>query len=104
MHMVQTPYAGLFHITGLAIKPRTNNKGDKALFIMAGLGHSKCKDSYGFLWGWEPTTVAAFPCPVLETSWIPLKGFCNEPQNARVTAHLKPVEIAKQNKKLPGFF
>lgn len=73
MHMVQTLYTGLFHITE---KPRTSSKGNKALFVMASLDHSKCKDSYWFLWEKELTTIAVFPCPVLENfHGSHLKGF-----------------------------
>lgn len=64
MPMVQTLSTGLFHI---AEKPRTINKWNTALFAVAGPGHSKQKDWQQFQWEQEPTAVAVFPCPRLET-------------------------------------
>lgn len=68
MHMVQTLSTGPFCA---AEKPRTINKWNKALFVMVALGHNKRKDSQGFQWEQEPTTIAVFPCLGLET----LHGF-----------------------------
>lgn len=102
MHMLQILQWTFPHCR----KASDHQEREERIFTMAGLHHGKSKQSQGSQWELVPTTIAEFPC--LEQGafhgFHGLNGFCNEPQNANLTAHLYPAETAKQNKKWPRLF
>lgn len=71
-----------------SLGPSTKEK--EAFFTMADLGHSKCKCSQKCQCELVPTAIAEFPCLGREAfhGFHGFNGFCNEPQNANLTAHL----------------
>lgn len=54
--------------------------------------------------GAECTEIPVIPDWTGDISWIPLKGFCDEPQNSSLTDHLELSETAKQIEKITWTF